>query len=113
MFTVSWIQRHNEMTALMAAGVSRFRVLLPIIVAVAVVSLLSAANREILMPRYRHELSRGSKDPSGNKPQSLGSRYDGRTNVVLGGKNTFADEQRIEEPSFRMPPELARLRQLD
>ena len=84
MFTVAWIQRHNEMTALMSAGVSRFRVLLPIIIAVAVVSLLLAANREILMPRYRHELSRRPQDPSGSKPQSLGSRYDGRTNVAAG-----------------------------
>jgi lipopolysaccharide export system permease protein len=107
MFTVSWIQRHNEMTALMAVGVSRVRVLLPIIAAVAVVSLILAVNREILMPRYRHELSRGSKDPSGCKPQSLGSRYDGRTDVLLRGKNSFADQQRIEEPRFRMPPSLS------
>ena len=100
MFTVSWIQRNNEMTALMSAGVSRIRVLLPIIVAVAVVSLILAANREIVIPRFRHELSLGSKDPSGSKPQSLGSRYDGRTDVLLGGKNSFADQQRIEEPRF-------------
>jgi lipopolysaccharide export system permease protein len=107
MFTVSWIQRNNEMTALMAAGVSRIRVLLPIIAAVAVVSLILAANREVLMPRFRHELSRGSKDPSDCKPQGLGSRYDGRTNVLLGGKNSFADQQRIEQPHFRMPSELS------
>ena len=107
MFTVSWIQRNNEMTALMSAGISRVRVLLPIIAAVAVVSLIMAANREILMPRFRHELSRGSKDPAGCKPQSLGSRYDGRTNVLLGGRNSFADQQRIEEPHFRMPSNLS------
>jgi lipopolysaccharide export system permease protein len=107
MFTVSWIQRHNEMTALMAAGVSRFRVLLPIIVAVGVVSLLSAANREVLMPRCRHELCRTSQDPSGSKPQSLAGRYDGRTDIVLfGGKCAYSDEGRIEEPIFRMPPSL-------
>jgi lipopolysaccharide export system permease protein len=107
MFTVSWIQRNNEMIALMAAGVSRFRVLLPIICAVAVVSVILAANRELLMPRFRHELSLGSKDPGGKKPQGLAPRYDCRTNVLLGGKSSFADEQRIEEPRFRMPPSLA------
>jgi lipopolysaccharide export system permease protein len=106
MFTVSWIQRHNEMTALMASGVSRFRVLLPIIGAVAVVSVILAANREILMPRYRHEISLHPQDPSGSKPQSIGSRYDGQTNVLLHGKSSFADEQRIEEPDFRMPTSL-------
>ena len=100
MFTVSWIQKNNEMTALMAAGVSRIRILLPIIIAVAVVSLLSAANREILIPRYRAELSRRPQDPAGDKPQSLESRYDGRTNVMLGGKNTFAGQKRIQGPVF-------------
>jgi lipopolysaccharide export system permease protein len=106
MFTVSWIQRHNEMVALMAAGVSRFRVLLPIVVAVGIVSLLLTANREILVPRFRQELSRRPQDPSGNNPQPLALRQDGRTNVVFGGKCTHADEKRIEEPNFRMPPSL-------
>jgi lipopolysaccharide export system permease protein len=106
MFTVSWIQRHNEMTALMSMGVSRFRALLPIIIAVGVVSILSAINRETLMPRFRHEVSRRPQDPSGSSPQSLGSRYDGRTDVALGGKYTYADDKRIKEPNFRMPPSL-------
>ena len=106
MFTVSWIQRHNEMTALMAAGVSRFRVLTPIILAVAVVSGLLAANRELLMPRYRHELSRRPQDPAGKKAQRFNPRYDCRTNVLLSGKNSFADDKRIEEPNFQMPTSL-------
>ena len=100
MFTVAWIQRHNEMTALMAAGVSRIRVLVPIIVAVAVVSLLSAANRELVIPRYRNELSRRPQDPLGDQPQGLKPCYDNQTDVVLGGKSTFADQKRIEEPNF-------------
>jgi lipopolysaccharide export system permease protein len=103
MFTVSWIQRNNEMTALMAAGVSRMRVLLPIIVAVGIVSLILAANREVVMPRFRHELARTPKDPSGVKPQTFGSCYDNRTGFIFGGKSAYADKKRIEEPEFRMP----------
>jgi lipopolysaccharide export system permease protein len=103
MFTVSWIQRHNEMTALMAAGVSRIRVLTPIIVAVGVVSLVLAANREIVMPRNRHELARTPRDLSGSKPQTFGSRYDNRTGFLLGGRFGYADKKRIQEPAFRMP----------
>ena len=38
MFTVAWIQRHNELTALLAAGVSRIRVVKPIIAAVVVIA---------------------------------------------------------------------------
>jgi lipopolysaccharide export system permease protein len=100
MFTVAWIQRHNEMIALMAAGVSRFRVLVPIIGAVAVVSLISVANRELLIPRYRNELSRRPQDPLGDQPQWVKPCYDSQSDVVIGGKSTYADQMRIEEPSF-------------
>ena len=62
MFTVSWIQRHNEMTALMAAGVSRIRIVTPLFVAAVVISLLAAANREFIIPRFREELSRRPQD---------------------------------------------------
>lgn len=107
MFTVSWIQRNNEMTALMAAGVSRFRVLLPIIIAVGVISLMSMANREILMPRYRNELALAPQDPSGSKPQTFQPRYDSHTDVVLTGKNSYLEEKRIAEPNIRMPTSLS------
>jgi lipopolysaccharide export system permease protein len=107
MFTVAWIQRNNEMTALMAAGVSRVRVLMPIILAVAVVSLLSAANRELLIPRYHVEISRRPQDPSGDQPQGITPCYDNASEVRLGGKNTFADQMRILEPNFLLPPSLA------
>jgi lipopolysaccharide export system permease protein len=106
MFTVAWIQRHNEITALMAAGVSRVRVLTPIIAAVATISLLSTANRELLIPRCRTELSRRPQDPSGDRPQALESRYDGRTGVFLDGKNLLVGQNRIIEPCFRMPWQL-------
>jgi lipopolysaccharide export system permease protein len=107
MFTVAWIQRHNEMTALMASGISRIRVLVPIIIAVAVVSLLSAANRELVIPRYRNEMSRRPQDPLGDMPQGLSSCYDCQTDVVFRGKATFADHLRIEEPNFLLPAALA------
>ena len=47
MFTVTWIQRHNEMTALMAAGISRVRVVRPVIIACVVLAALTAAGREV------------------------------------------------------------------
>jgi lipopolysaccharide export system permease protein len=107
MFTVAWIQRNNEMTALMAAGVSRMRVLVPIVIAVGGVSLLSVANRELVIPRYHAEMSRRPQDPGGDMPQGVSSCYDNETDVRLGGKHSFADQMRIEEPSFLMPPALA------
>lgn len=106
MFTVSWIQRHNEMTALLAAGVSRVRVLTPVIAAVIAIGLLAAANRELVIPRFRDELSRRPQNPLGDQARRLESRYDGETDVLLGGKNSFADRKRIEEPNFLLPASL-------
>ncbi len=103
MFTAAWIQRHNELTALMAAGVPRIRVLRPILVAAGVVILLAAVNREVLIPRLRHEISRRPQDLIGDRPQAFDSCCDNETDVVFSGKNAYSDQQRIEAPEFRMP----------
>ncbi len=106
LFTVSWIQRHNEMTALLSAGVSRVRVLAPIVVAAVAVTFVAAANRELVIPRFREELSRRPQNPLGDRPRPLEPRYDGRTDVLLGGEHVFADRKRIERPSFLLPASL-------
>lgn len=103
MFTVSWLQRYNEMTALMAAGVSRIRVVMPLIVAAVIVSLLAAANREFIIPRFRDELSRQPKDLIGDHAQTVLAKIDNQTDVLIGGKATYAVDKRIEQPNFRMP----------
>jgi lipopolysaccharide export system permease protein len=106
MFTVSWIQRHNEMTALMAAGVSRIRIVKPLILAAVFVSLLAAANRELMIPRFREQLTRRPQDLLGDRAQSLAPQYDYQTGVQIGGKNTFADRKRIEDAKFLLPRSL-------
>jgi lipopolysaccharide export system permease protein len=107
MFTVAWIQRHHEMTALMAAGVSRIRILRPVIAAAVVVSLLAAVNREVLIPRFRSELTRRPQDLIGDAAQELQPRYDNQTDVLIGGKATYDDRQQIAEPNFLLPPALS------
>jgi len=106
MFTVSWIQRHNELTALLSAGISRIRVVMPVIVAAIGIALLSAASRELIIPRFRDELARRPQDLVGDVGQSLQPKYDHRTDVLIRGKFTYGDQQRIEKPNFLMPPTL-------
>ncbi len=107
MFTVTWIQRHNEMTALLAAGVSRPRVVAPILVVAVGIALAAAVNRELVIPQIRDELSRKPQDLLGDHPQPLHPRYDNQTDVLLRGKGTFRTDQRIAEPSFLLPGPLA------
>ena len=106
MFTVAWLQRHNELTALMAAGIPRVRVVRPVIGAAIVVVFLGALNREMVIPLLRDELAKRPKDLVGDVPRELEHQYD-RHNILIRGKAAYAEGQRIERPVFRLPPELA------
>ena len=57
MFTMAWIQRHHEMTALMAAGISRIRVVAPVLAASVAIILLAVINREIVIPKLKDQLA--------------------------------------------------------
>lgn len=106
MFTVTWIQRHNEMVALMAAGISRVRVVVPVIAAVVVVIGLAALNRELLVPRFRDELSRRPQELAADVSRPFDPQYDEQSDVLIRGKAALAAEQKIEKPSLRIPVSL-------
>ncbi|MCC9607678.1 LptF/LptG family permease [Blastopirellula sp. JC733] len=103
MFTVTWLQRHNEMTALMAAGITKERIVRPVIIAVAFIAVLGALNREFVVPEYSDALSRNAQDWLGESAKQLQPKYDNLTDVLISGNHTFANEMRIEAPKFRLP----------
>jgi lipopolysaccharide export system permease protein len=107
MFTVTWIQRHHEMTALMSAGISRIRVVAPVIGAAIAIAILAAANRELVMPTFREQLTRRPKDLVGEVAQKLTPQHDNQTWILFRGEATFADQQRIEKPDFLLPASLS------
>lgn len=108
MFTVAWIQRNNEMTALLSAGVSRVRVVKPLIIAAAAICLLAAINRELAIPRFRDQLTRKTDDLIGDRGQDLKKVYDIQTMVLIDGKATYADRKWIEKPKFLLPESLGK-----
>lgn len=106
MFTVTWIQRHHEMTALLAAGIPRLRVLRPVLLAAIVVSLASAANREFVIPRIRQHLAVDSKNLDGEQESLMQARFD--TNYILiGGERIVPAQKRIVRASFILPRNLS------
>src|SRR5712691_4322027 len=62
MFTLASFQRFNELTALLAAGIPKWKVIKPLVVAAAIVALAAAFNREFVMPACRDQLSRDTHD---------------------------------------------------
>jgi lipopolysaccharide export system permease protein len=108
MLTVTLIQRHNEMTALMAAGISRFRIALPVIAVSVCIAVLATFNRELVIPQCREQLSRTATDPLGMAGAPLQPRYDNQTDILIRGKTTYAGNERISEPNFLLPSGLNR-----
>ncbi len=106
MFTVTWIERHQEMVALLAAGIPRFRILLPILIAAIGVSLLAAANRELVMPNVRHKLALDSKNLGGDKSADLQPSFDRETSILLAGEKVVQKGKIIQHPNFVMPTKL-------
>jgi lipopolysaccharide export system permease protein len=107
MFALSWLERHNELTALLAAGVTRWRIARPTLVFAAVVALLSMANREIVLPRIRHNFSRNAQDLRGDTAHPFEARYDHETEILFRGRSAQLSTFRIDTPSLLMPPALS------
>lgn len=107
MFALSWLERHNELTALLAAGVTRWRLARPVLVLAACVSLAALANRELLIPKIRQQFARSASDLRGDSKQMFEARYDHRTEILFRGRAMQESLQRIEAPSLLMPPQLA------
>jgi lipopolysaccharide export system permease protein len=106
MFTITWIQRHNEMVALMSAGISRVRVAAPVLWATVVITLFSALNRELVIPRISDELARRPQDLVGDKASDVRNCCDNQTNIWLRGESSYRDHLRITKPDFLLPSTL-------
>jgi lipopolysaccharide export system permease protein len=107
MFTIAIFQRFNEMIALQAAGVRKWRILQPIIIAVVCFIIVAAANRELVIPKIRDQLVDGKeRDMNGETAKEMFPRTDNKTDIILRGKQTIAKDQHIEKPSFALPPTL-------
>ena len=103
MFTVTWIQRNNELTALSAAGIATSRVIRPVIVAALAISVVAAISREVVIPQLSAQLSRDPKNLSGDKATELQPRYDLETDVLFRGQETVFKDRKIIQPSFLLP----------
>lgn len=107
MFALSWLERHNELTALLAAGVTRWRIARPAIVFAGCVALVAATNRELVLPNIRQTLERNAQDLGGDAWQPFEARYDHRTEILYRGRQWRRSDQLILEPSLLLPPSMA------
>ena len=73
MFTLANLQRYNEFTALQAAGVSKRRIVRPLVLMALCISLSAALLRETVIPNYRNQFTRTAQDLSKANTVALNS----------------------------------------
>ncbi|HWE39114.1 MAG TPA: LptF/LptG family permease [Isosphaeraceae bacterium] len=103
-FTVTWMQRSNELIAMLAAGIGTKRVIRPVIVGAVLVNGLAVANQECILPRFGDELLK-NPDDDGSKLLPAYSRYDAR-DVLIHGKDGDRNARSITDFFADIPPAL-------
>ena len=102
-FVVAALQERNELTALMAAGLSRWRVVQPLVLAVAITAVLGMLNRELVLPAYRTALSQDIKDVVHDRPLQMVARFDDDNDIMFSGQSIYLKDPHIEQPRLRLP----------
>ena len=102
-FTIAWLQRHNETTALMAAGISRWRIAKPLVISGVLISVIAVVNREVGVPSVREILCANAQEMSSNKITKLTARYDNETAILIQGEAILPQENTLLGPRFRLP----------
>jgi lipopolysaccharide export system permease protein len=108
MLTITLLQRNQELTALMAAGISKIRVAMPLLIGALVVSALGVVNREWMLPQVRDRLAYNAQDLSGQLGRTLTPHYDNRTLIMFTGAKAYPKLRKIESPQVRLTPDFAR-----
>jgi len=85
-FSLARMNHTNELTAVLASGVSMHRVILPVIIAALGLSLLGAVDQELLVPRFKNELVRDRAELPDTKTPEVRLINDGGRNVWYSRK---------------------------
>ena len=102
MLTVTLLQRNQELTALMAAGISKVRIALPLLLGTLVISTLGVLNREWVLPKVRDRLAYNAQDLSGQLGRKLTPQYDNHTRLMFTGSKAYPKLRKIDNPQVRL-----------
>ena len=101
MFVVAWLYRTHEMTALLAAGISKGRIIRPIVILSAVLILLAAVSREVLIPKYASMLSKTPQELLGESIRPIRPTEDVEMGLLIAGRNLQPANVTIIQPIFK------------
>lgn len=94
MFTVSWMQRNNEMLPQLSAGIPTRRVVLPVLIGALITLSFGPLNQEFLIPEIADRLVAPRDDLEGAKAISLQGAYD-PSGVHIEGLAGFRKDRKV------------------
>jgi len=100
LFVIAWLNKTNEFTALLSAGVTKRRVVRPLMIASAIVILGAAATREWAIPRFQDRLDRNPQDLVG--PRTIRPTFDPNAVVLIQGKHLLPASNEIILPNLKI-----------
>ncbi len=102
LFSIAWLNKTNELTALLASGVTKRRVIRPLLVASMIVIVGAALARELAIPLYQDRLDRNPQDLTGDLPRPIRPTYDPDASVLLQGQHLLPIKQQIVGPNLKI-----------
>jgi lipopolysaccharide export system permease protein len=102
-FSVSWMQRNNELLPQLSAGIPTRRAIRPILLGSALTLSLGPLNQEFLIPEVADELMTTRDDPEGAKAQLLMGAYDSPTGIHLEGFAGFRRDRKVDRLNITFP----------
>ena len=102
LFTVGWLRRNGELTAILSAGISHGRILRPILWASLAIILVQLASRECLLPRFQDSLAMNVKDLQEDIEQPVQPRYDRMTGILIAGRSLKARSGELLHPNLTL-----------
>ena len=114
MFAVAWLERQNEVTPWLAAGIPGRRLIYPILAATVGVIGLAIANRELVIPRCSSHLQQSAgeeedlpaKEGRGPKTVLVQPTYDSN-GILLAGRGADPSRKMVGLAELTIPAELA------
>ena len=101
LFVVQWLYRSNEWTALLAAGVSKARVIRPLFYVSLIALGLSIFSRELIIPQWSHVLSKNPQDLQGTERiLPIRPTEDPEYGFLIAGKSLATQAKAIQNPVF-------------
>ncbi|MFO0942163.1 MAG: LptF/LptG family permease [Pirellulales bacterium] len=102
LFTLGWLYKTNELTALLAAGINKQRVLRPLWMASGIVIFTAVMAREVVIPPFQDSLDRSPQDLTGTYPRPIRPAYDPDSHALIQGKHLLPLNKSIVEMQVKM-----------